>query len=276
MGSEQSPRESAAMKFAIGVIGSLLVCIVDVRATQACEWQGAGHPVVVAHRGSMFEHPENTLAAFAWAREVGAEVIEIDVRTSADGKAVVMHDKRVDRTTNGRGAVHRLTLAELQALTIGRDASIPTLDAALAFAADTRARLLLDLKETEPDVAQVAAAVSRHGLESDVIVGLNSLSAMTRLQQVHENLTTLAFAGDEETIGAFLAAGVDIVRVAPRSVTRRPRLVEKIRAAGACVWVTTGRLSGTRLERIMAQGIDGLISDFPQEALRLRAARSWR
>jgi glycerophosphoryl diester phosphodiesterase len=71
---------------------------------------------IVAHRGGMGGAPENTLAAFARAISEGAEAFELDVRLSADGHVIVCHDATVDRTTEGRGAVDALPLAELRQL----------------------------------------------------------------------------------------------------------------------------------------------------------------
>src|SRR5665811_1395029 len=73
-------------------------------------------PLISASRGGRAEAPENTVAAFEHATELGIPGVECDVRISADDVAVVIHDVTVDRTTNGSGAVHALTAAELAAL----------------------------------------------------------------------------------------------------------------------------------------------------------------
>ncbi|MFZ5616147.1 MAG: glycerophosphodiester phosphodiesterase [Pseudomonadota bacterium] len=79
-----------------------------------------GAPViVVGHRGTKRFAPENTLAAFDKAIEMGARAIEMDVRMTADGEFVIMHDATVDRTTNGRGLVSQMTLAEIKKLDAG-------------------------------------------------------------------------------------------------------------------------------------------------------------
>jgi glycerophosphoryl diester phosphodiesterase len=78
------------------------------------------HPIqVVAHRGASEEAPEHTLAAYKKAIEDGADALECDVRLTADGHLVCVHDRRVNRTSNGRGAVSALELAELAALDFG-------------------------------------------------------------------------------------------------------------------------------------------------------------
>ncbi|KPI21820.1 Glycerophosphodiester phosphodiesterase [Actinobacteria bacterium OK074] len=78
------------------------------------------HPIqVVAHRGASEDAPEHTLAAYKKAIEDGADALECDVRLTADGHLVCVHDRRVNRTSNGRGAVSALELADLAALDFG-------------------------------------------------------------------------------------------------------------------------------------------------------------
>ncbi|SFM30635.1 glycerophosphoryl diester phosphodiesterase [Paenibacillus sp. 1_12] len=76
-------------------------------------------PMIIGHRGSAGEAPENTLASFRLAVEQGAHAIELDAQLTKDGEIVVIHDKTIDRTTNGRGAVAELTLAELKCYDAG-------------------------------------------------------------------------------------------------------------------------------------------------------------
>jgi glycerophosphoryl diester phosphodiesterase len=75
-----------------------------------------GRPQVVAHRGSSHDNPEHTLGAYVAALDRGAEGLECDVRLTADGHLVCVHDRRVDRTTNGRGVVSTMELAQLDEL----------------------------------------------------------------------------------------------------------------------------------------------------------------
>lgn len=93
-----------------------------------------------AHRGAMDTHPENTLAALREAIRVGAHMIEFDVRLTKDKELVVMHDKTVDRTTNGTGEVSELTLKQIKQLDAGswkgpefKGQRVPTLKEALAI-----------------------------------------------------------------------------------------------------------------------------------------------
>jgi glycerophosphoryl diester phosphodiesterase len=92
-------------------------------------------PAIVAHRGESARYPENTLEAFQGAIDVGADAVELDVRMTADGVPVIMHDLEVSNTTDGSGFVHQLTLAEIKALDAskgsGPRAEVPTLAEAL-------------------------------------------------------------------------------------------------------------------------------------------------
>lgn len=92
------------------------------------DWLSPDTPLIIAHRGASAGAPENTLAAFGLAAEEGAHGVELDVRLSADGNVVVIHDATVDRTTGGAGAVARLTTEQLRALDAGMGQTIPTLD----------------------------------------------------------------------------------------------------------------------------------------------------
>jgi glycerophosphoryl diester phosphodiesterase len=82
-------------------------------------WERPSRPLVIAHRGASAVAPENTLRAFRLAIALGADGVEFDVHLSADGRAVVIHDRRVDRTTNGLGPVSALTAGQLSGMDAG-------------------------------------------------------------------------------------------------------------------------------------------------------------
>jgi glycerophosphoryl diester phosphodiesterase len=98
---------------------------------------------IYAHRGSSGTHPENTLAAFREALAVGADGIELDVHATADRIPVVIHDRAVERTTNGAGNVDELSLAQVRTLDAGDGERVPTLAEVLELVGD---RLHLDLE----------------------------------------------------------------------------------------------------------------------------------
>lgn len=128
-----------------------------------------GRPLNCAHRGARAVAPENTLAAFARAAELGAEAIELDAQLTADGALVACHNFTVDATSNGRGRVAEMTLAELKALDFGgwfapefAGERIPTLDEVLDLAGE-RLLVNVELKTVRADgdarLARAAAAL---------------------------------------------------------------------------------------------------------------------
>jgi glycerophosphoryl diester phosphodiesterase len=127
------------------------------------EWPGVR---VVAHRGgALLGPPENTLPAIEKAIAVGADLIEIDIRQTADRHLVLMHDETVDRTTDGTGRVDQLTLAEIRRLKVshpgGATIRVPTLDEALRV---MRGRIDPDLDFKEGDVEPLLDVVRDVGL----------------------------------------------------------------------------------------------------------------
>jgi len=112
---------------------------------------------VIAHRGASDEAPENTMAAFERAIEVGADWIELDCALTRDEQAVVIHDDTLDRTTTGSGPVYAQTLADIQKLDAGawKDEAfagqrVPAIEEVLDRAKDTIG-LYIELKNNDPD-----------------------------------------------------------------------------------------------------------------------------
>src|SRR5258708_31214286 len=114
---------------------------------------------VIAHRGEHLRHTENTLAAFQAAIDLGADYFELDVRTTRDGKLVLMHDSSVDRTTNGKGEVANMTFDEIRTLEVRGGGKVPTFDEALSLAEGTIG-VYVDCKRVSPQ--DVVDALTRH------------------------------------------------------------------------------------------------------------------
>jgi len=137
---------------------------------------GTAQPGVVAisHRGEHLHHPENTMAAFQAAYEAGADFFELDVRTTSDGKLVLSHDATVDRCTNGRGEVAKMTFDEIRKLDAGikmgpqfAGTKVPTFDEALEFA-HGKIGVYIDAKRIS--AKDLVDAVERHDLVDHVVV----------------------------------------------------------------------------------------------------------
>jgi glycerophosphoryl diester phosphodiesterase len=130
--------------------------------------------MVIAHRGEHLKHPENTLPAIQAAIDAGADYFELDVRTTADGKLVIMHDDKVNRTTNGTGEVSDLTLAQIRSLDAGIKSSpefagtkVPTFDEALELA-HGKINIYVDTKKADPQL--LVDTIVRHNMQDHVAV----------------------------------------------------------------------------------------------------------
>ena len=121
----------------------------------------------IGHRGAAGHAPENTLAAIQKGIALGVDLVEIDVRRTADGVLVVLHDATVNRTTDGKGRVDRLSLADVKKFNAGNGEQIPTLEEVLKMTAG-RAGLMLELK-IKGAARQAVETVREAGFSAPVI-----------------------------------------------------------------------------------------------------------
>jgi glycerophosphoryl diester phosphodiesterase len=134
----------------------------------------AAQIIVVSHRGEHLAHPENTLPAFQAAIEAGADFFELDVRTTSDGRLVLMHDGTVNRTTDGTGRVRELTFDQIRALDTGSKfeakftgTKVPTFEEALKLA-HGKIGVYVDCKELSP--ADLVAALKKTDMLKNVVI----------------------------------------------------------------------------------------------------------
>jgi glycerophosphoryl diester phosphodiesterase len=160
-------------------------------------------PMVVAHRGASVEQPENTIEAFEAAIHAGADAVEFDVRMTADGVAVVMHDPDVSRITDGIGLVPELTLSDIQRLKIslpgGGAARVPTLEEALGCLAG-RATADIEIKnlpgepgftsDREEAVEAILDALDTVGFPGPVIVSSFNPASIAHSRRLRPDVPT--------------------------------------------------------------------------------------
>ncbi|MFQ6028939.1 MAG: glycerophosphodiester phosphodiesterase [Dehalococcoidia bacterium] len=161
----------------------------------------------MAHRGASGLAPENTLAAFRRALEVGADTLELDVHLSQDGHVVVIHDSTLDRTTSGTGAVSRLTLEQIKELDAGSwfapefaGEKVPTLQEVLDLAeADTLFEVELKTFSIWPKgiVKEVVDVITRKGMEDRVVIQSFNPLALFHVKRANSAIATgLLYSGD--------------------------------------------------------------------------------
>lgn len=259
-------------------------------------------PLVFAHRGSSEALPEHTLAAYVRALDEGSDGVECDVRLTRDGHLVCVHDRRLNRTSNGRGRVSRYTLAELDALDFGSWHAEMTAAAATALderpedgdrkrlltfprlldtvrGADRPVRLLVETKHPSrygPEVERrLVKQLDRYGLADPVdgdpvSVTVMSFSALAlrRIKHLAPNLPTVYLMELlPPGVGkGRLPFGAQIAGPGVGLVRSRPNLVPAMRAAGHQVYVWTVN-EADEIDLLIRQGVDGLITDRPRFVL---------
>ncbi len=136
-------------------------------------------PLVIAHRGASAYQPENTLAAFALAIEQGAQMIELDLHMSRDQQVVVIHDEVLDHSTNLKGRVDQLTLAEIKRANAGKGERVPTLDETLDLTLG-KVRLYLEVKDPRA-AAETLRIIRDRRCQNDVMLASFNIGLMRRL-----------------------------------------------------------------------------------------------
>lgn len=238
--------------------------------------QPRSQPLVIAHRGSAADAPENTLAAFELAAEQGADAIELDVDLTRDGHVVVMHDATIDRTTDGHGRINDLTLEEIRRADAGawKDAAfkgerVPLLEEVFE-AVGQWVLINVELKgmalRGNGLEAKVAALIEKHDLAERVIISSFNPFALRRMKHVKASLACgLLYAPDSPIFlrDAWLAPlipGLDARHPHHSQVNRT--VVDQFHAQGLAVNVWTVNQGG--IARAMVQaGVDGIIADDP-------------
>jgi glycerophosphoryl diester phosphodiesterase len=240
-------------------------------------------------------YPENTLAAFRYSVSAGFPVIEVDLRATADGHIVIMHDETVDRTTSGTGEVGRMTLAEIRSLDAGShagprfaDEPVPTYPETLQALRGLGATLILDIKQDGLlDNERVVRLTEEHREDTGVIVAARSITDLLDFRRLSPGLRTLGLVPGPESgppdpaaIEEFARAGADIIRLWPQwifassqdALPGQPPLVQRLHDLGKPAWATADTLYGDispehpaeDLTELVRLGTDGIITNLPE------------
>ncbi|MFC9994524.1 glycerophosphodiester phosphodiesterase [Nocardia sp. NPDC127526] len=215
-------------------------------------------PFVVAHRGASAARPEHTLAAYELALQEGADGVECDVRLTKDGHLVCVHDRTVDRTSSGTGAVSEMTLDELEALDFGaagEPAPILTLAQLIELVLDWKSRPTKLFIETKHPVRYGALVettllneLQRYGIatpasadHSRAVVMSFAATAVWRIRRAAPLLPTVLLGESSLYLAGGAATTVGATAIGPsvRSLREHPDLVDRAAAAGRATYCWT-------------------------------------
>ena len=194
------------------------------------------------HRGNPADHPENTIASFKSAIELGCDMVECDVHLSTDGELAVIHDHMLERTTSGSGMVGAHTLAELRALDAGRGERIPLLEELFELVKG-RAGLVIETKQNPipyPGLEEkLVAKLREHDMLDQVTVISFHHACIRRLKEIAPEIDAGIVDASRpiDPVAMMRAARADLF--SSYYGTLEPSMVQEIRAAGGAVGVWT-------------------------------------
>jgi glycerophosphoryl diester phosphodiesterase len=242
---------------------------------------------VIAHRGASAEAPENTLAAFRRAAEMGAGFVELDLQLTRDSRLVVLHDAVLDHTTNGSGLAMAKTLAEVRQLDAGSwfdgragagtggtfaGERIPVLEEVFAFARESDVGLYLELKSgilTNAAQTLVAALRSSGEIGGSVVISFDT-EVLAQIRRI-EPLIVTGFLYDEapaDPVAEALFAGAR--QLLPQADLVTPELVRRAHAGDLKV-ATWAVDAPEQMRELMAAGVDGIMTNRPNVLLEVLA-----
>jgi glycerophosphoryl diester phosphodiesterase len=257
-------------------------------------------PLAIAHQGGGGLWPENTLLAFERSVELGVDALEMDLRGTADGHIVVHHDPSVDRTTDGTGLVASLTLEKLRALDAGyqftedggashpyrgRGLAIPTILEVMELFPESR--LNVEMKEFSPALAGTLCSLLReNGFAPRVLVASIEHEPMAAFRRACPEVATSATMREGLLFYQLHRLRLGSLYRSPATAFQfperfgdihviRPEILAAARSYNVQVHVWTVN-EPQDMERMLALGVDGILTDYPDRLLRLmgRLART--
>jgi len=227
----------------------------------------------IAHRGASGTRPENTIASFRRAMEVGADYIELDIRATSDGVAVVMHDATVNRTTDGAGRLADMTLEQVKSLDAGSwfaleyaGERVQTLSEVIALTGD-RMPLSLEIKAYGVE-EQAVAAIHKSGNRDSFISSFDE-SCLRCVRELDSQLPIELLVDHDPSHGGGIgnllrrAQELDACILAPSYGGITPDLVAAAAAAGIAVvcWTVDDR---DDMRRMVDLGVQAITTNYPE------------
>lgn len=265
------------MKRAMLVTALLVALISKIMAQSLPGLPVARHPVIViAHRGDHVEVPENTLAAYEKAIQHGADYVEIDLRTTRDGKLVIMHDASVDRMTNGKGNVHDLTYSAISQLKIidkskpgSAGYPIPTFREVLKLCKG-RIGIYLDFKDADPALAY--RQIREAGMEKNIVVYLNKEEQYHQWRKAAPQMPLMSSLPDTVKDSRSMADFLDKVKLSVLDGSLEDYDTARLYVAakkGVSVWpdVQSPDEGPATWDKVLGMGIKGMQTDHPEKLI---------
>lgn len=240
------------------------------------------HIPVLGHRGIKAKYPENTLISFEAAIRLGVDLIEFDVNVSKDGELVVVHDCKIDRTSDHQGATRDYTLSELKSFDFGsyfdekfKGTQIPTLREVLTLAAPYQSLLLnVEIKDMSHDTVDATVAmIHEFGLEERCVIACFDAEIIRYLKKAHPEMRAQGFPGrymqnfTEETYNCMFGMGIPIRGKDCTDDTVKAD-VAFARSRGILAWLFCAD-TVEDVHRCISYGCDNITGNDPEVALQV-------
>jgi len=221
----------------------------------------------IGHRGAKGHLAENTLASFQKAIDMGVDGIELDVHLSKDGAIIVIHDETIDRTTDGKGVVADLSLDVLKTYRIDHQFAIPTL-AEVFDLADRKCLINIELKAREtakPVVDLIERYVVEKGWQyTDFLISSFDWVALEKVREWHDEIPLGVLTSTDLDLAANFAKILKAETIHPyfHLLTAENTLAMQQQNLKIFSWTIN---EFEDLQRIKSFGVDGIITDFPDQ-----------
>jgi len=268
-------------------MGVQMVCSINQSGNaMAPSWVGKFPVMVISHRGFSGVAPENTMAAFKKAIELGVDMIELDVHLSKDGQVVVIHDDTLNRTTNGKGKVANYTLSELKQLNAGSwfgsqfsGEKIPTLKEVLEL---SRGRVLVNIELKKGDLGQYTMIdlvdrsfdeVIKMGMEDRVVFSSFDPFPLGGIQERSPRIQVNFLYNKPWTSLQEVIGGHPFFILTFRKSVLTQAHISKAHQEGIKVNVYTLNTE-EEIAQFLQWGVDGIITDYPDRLIRILQTRN--
>lgn len=252
------------------------------------------HPLVIAHRGGAGIFPENTLYAFQESWKLGVDVLETDVRETSDGKLVLLHDKTVNRTTDGEGEISQMSLEEVKELNAAakfvtdngqafplpyQKITIPTLDE--VFSALPEAKFNIEIKQPSPTIDDsLCNLIRERKMTEKVVVASFSQEALDEFRGKCPEVATSASTSEMTKFLAYQKTGIS------ESFNPQMSALQTAEKLGFLQIVTKDFIENAHklnlqvhvwtinnpddMRRLFELGVDGIMTNYPDKLLKVR------
>jgi glycerophosphoryl diester phosphodiesterase len=280
--------------------GLILICFIVYGIFYALARKIPDHPffkpekfLVIAHRGGRSLGPENTIFTFKRAVELGTDVLEMDLQATSDGTLVIIHDREVDRTTNGKGTVDSFTLSEIKKLDAGfrwspdnsanfplrdKGVTIPTLTE--VFKAFPGTRMNLEIKSSQVNTIQdLCRSIRENGMAQKVLVACFDAGKLGEFRSVCPEVATSAGASEVvifywlqwaqmESAYSPNAQAMQIPEAYGKYRIATRRFIDAAHARNMRIHVWTVN-DNAAMQRLIDLNVDGIMTDFPDRLLKV-------